>query len=114
MRSGCPFSWTLNTTSFTVDAVLDQLRARNTTIIYDSAGSVDYSEGFLNLKYLFLKPLIKIGEVLRGTTSAIDMKALGISFGYLIIGFWTYESIRFGIKKIIQKRQEKTFTGNFR
>ncbi len=107
------YSWTLmNTTSFTATAVMEQLSARNTTILYDRASQVDQTTGPPSVKYKLVKPLISIGRNFKPTDIAvglIDWQAFGIAIAYIIVGFVVVESVTIGIAAIRKRKKKEDY-----
>ena len=94
--------WTLmNTTEFTAEAIMDELRARNTTIIYNATGSTDYSVSYNNPWYDVFSPLIFIGEMFEDLYG--NYPSIWIFLGYLIGSFTLYEGIKHGIIALKEK-----------
>ncbi len=94
--------WTLmNTTEFTAEAVMEELRARNTTIVYNTTGSTDYSVRYDNLWYDVFSPLIFLGEMFEDLYG--NHPSIYIFFGYLIGSFIIYEGIKYGIIALKEK-----------
>jgi hypothetical protein len=98
------FAWTLmNTTEFTTEAVMAELSARNTTIVYNSTGSTDYSTGYDNPWFTVFSPFTYFGRMFSNyyhNTSAIPFFV-----GYLLLAFIFYELISFGFKRLKLKRK---------
>ncbi|NPD89513.1 MAG: hypothetical protein HGN29_12410 [Asgard group archaeon] len=106
------YAWTtLNTSEFSEEAIFDKLEAGRTGYIYDSFGSPYDVEHKLNKAYIFLYPLIKIGEMFEGAyTSDVSGVQLGILFVYIYGIYLLIEGCRFVIPKIklqIKNRKEK-------
>ncbi len=101
--------WTLmNTTEFTAEAVMAELRVRNTTIVYNTTGSADYSVSYNNNWYDVFSPLIFLGEMFEEYyASKITMY---LFFGYLLLFFAGYQGVKYGIlalaKKIKNRKSE--------
>jgi hypothetical protein len=99
-------AWTLmNTAEFTADAVMDELRARNTTIIYNATGSRDYSLGYNNVWYDILSPFIQFGEMFERFYA--NRVAIPLFFTYLIAGFAAYQGIQYGFQKLKEKKNKQ-------
>ncbi|MBN2154651.1 MAG: CehA/McbA family metallohydrolase [Candidatus Lokiarchaeota archaeon] len=103
-------AWTLmNTTEFTADAIMNELRARNTTIIYNTTGSVDLSKGYNNILYDIFSPFIYIGEYFENFYA--NRITIPFFFSYLIAGFAGYTAIQYAIQKYKENKKripEKT------
>ena len=102
--------WTLlKTDNFTAAGIMKELLERDTTIIYDSHGSTDYSEGTPNPVYKFLKPIVHTGYYFLNNDEAtggfIDWKGFGIALGYVLVGFAVFEGAKFGLEKLIERRR---------
>ncbi|NHJ46389.1 MAG: PHP domain-containing protein [Asgard group archaeon] len=105
--------WTLmNATNFTSDDVMDQLRARNTTIYYDESGSWDSSIPVESKRYTLVKPFIEFGRYFVNFEGPNDIKwsSIAIVVSYVTIGFILIESTRFVIRKIIEKKRTSKIT----
>ena len=103
--------WTLlKADNLTAAGIMKELRERDTTIIFASHASLDYSEGTLNPVYQFLKPIIHTGYYFFNddvTGGFIDWKSFGVAIGYVLVGFVIFESSKFGIEKLMEKRKLK-------
>ena len=111
------YAWTtLNTSEFSEQAIFDELKARRTGYIYDTFGSPYDVEHQLNKAYIFLYPLIQIGEAFKGAyTSDVSGAQLGIIFVYIYGIFLLVEGFRYAVPKIknrIRNRKEEAKQNN--
>ncbi len=94
------WGWTLmNAQNFTAEGVMEQLLARNTTILYDSVGQNDQSEAVPSARYKIVKPFVSLGAHFIPTNSFVDWQAFGIAISYFVVGFIIIEASVIGIKK---------------
>ncbi|NHJ85299.1 MAG: PHP domain-containing protein [Asgard group archaeon] len=106
------YGWTfMKTSSFTTAAVMEQLVARNNTILYDEVGSTDHAIGTKKALLVLLEPMIEIGEYFLDLNAAginlVNWSGVGIGFAYCCIIFGSVEVIRYGIyKKRLLKKDE--------
>ena len=99
-------AWTLlNTTEFTAEAIMDELRVRNTTILYNATGSVDNSVSYNNAWYDIFSPFIFLGEMFEEYYS--NRITIPLFFVYLVVSFAAYEGIRYGILALKEKKKKK-------
>jgi histidinol phosphatase-like PHP family hydrolase len=88
LESGAVHGWTLlNATEFTEEAVMVELRAGRTEIIYLPAGFVDTGNYPENPAYLAVFPLAELGNIFIGMFSRglrVDEIAITIGYVYLI------------------------------
>lgn len=99
------FCWTLmNTTEFTVDAVMGEIRARNTSVVYNLTGSEDSSIGHNNVWFDILSPFIFIGAMFE--MFGYHWVTLPFFLVYLIGSFVIYQAIKFGIQQRKQKKHK--------
>jgi len=104
------YGWTgLNVTEFTAEAVLNQLRARNTTIYYNETGADDYAVGEENPAYKIIKPMALIGELFENyeVNGKLDWQGIGIFAGYMIGVFIISEILRILNRKFWDKINSK-------
>ena len=100
------WAWTvMNTTEFTAEAVMEELRARNTTVVYNASGSVDLSIGYNNAWYDVFSPLIFLGEMFEKYYE--NRISIPIFFGYLFGSFAIVEAIYYSIKGLKEKKRAK-------
>jgi hypothetical protein len=107
--------WTLmNVTEFTNEALMEELRARNTSIVYDEIGSWDNSIPAENKRYRLMEPFIIFGTYFINYVgpSLVKWSSLGITLSYITLGFIILESARFGVQAIISKRKKKKLEFN--
>jgi hypothetical protein len=95
------FGWTgLNLTEFTEAAVMTELRAKRTSIFYNSTGDIDQSVAFENPWYEPVKPLKYIGEMFEWFyPDGVDWTAVGYLALYLLGVFFFAEILRIGNRK---------------
>ncbi|MHA1112155.1 MAG: PHP domain-containing protein [Promethearchaeota archaeon] len=94
--------WTLmNTTEFTAEAVMAELRMRNTTIVFNATGSEDFSVSYNNVWYDIFSPFIFLGEMFENFYE--NQITIPLFFGYLIVFFAAYQGIKYGIIAIAEK-----------
>ncbi len=105
------YGWTtLNVTEFTEEAILGELLARRTGIIYNFTG-IDPAliAGMVeNPEFTALKPLIFLWRMFRNYDyghDQYDWVGIAIFGGYLFGAFALSEFIRFGFRKIKTKRE---------
>lgn len=103
--------WTLmKADNFTAAGIMKELLLRNTEIIYERFGSIDYSEGNQSGGYRLIEPFVFIGDYFANLGSEggfVDWRAFGIAFTYLTVGFGVYESSKFGIEKLNERIKQK-------
>ena len=95
---------------FTADAVFQQLKIRNTTVLFQSERSVYLANHSVNPLYIALRPMIEIGEMFENymlPTGAIDWVAISVFLGYYIAFFMIYEVGKEIVNKTIQKLLKK-------
>ncbi len=109
-RPGFIYGWTtLNVTEFTEEAILGELLARQTGIIYNFtvidpaqiAGMVE------NPEFTILKPLIYLGRMFQNydlSNDQYDWVGIAVVGGYLFGAFALSEFIRFGYRKLKERR----------
>jgi hypothetical protein len=60
------YGWTtINVSTYTEQAIFNELQARRTNIIYNQTGALYSSDTILNPNYLWLQPLISIGRAMK-------------------------------------------------
>lgn len=99
------FGWTgLNLSSFTEEAVMTELRAKRTSIFYNSTGDIDLSQKFENPWYEPVKPLKYFGEMFeRFYPGGIDWTAVGYLIIYMLAVFFFAEVLRVANRKFWAK-----------
>ncbi len=101
------WGWTLmNAQNFTAEGLMEQLLARNTTILYDSIGQVDQSEAAPSARYKIVKPFVSLGSHFIPTNGFVDWQAFGIAISYIVVGIIIVEASVIGIKNR-RKRKNK-------
>ncbi|TFG18533.1 MAG: PHP domain-containing protein [Promethearchaeota archaeon] len=98
-------AWTLMNTTFTAEGIMDELRARNTTIVYNTAGSPDMSVSYENPWYDIFSPFIFLGEMFENYYE--NRITIPLYFGYLIIAFASYQGIIYGIQALKEKNKSR-------
>jgi hypothetical protein len=104
------YCWTLmNTSEFTADAVMEQLRTRNTSIYFNETGSYDNSIPAENIRYNIVEPFILFGQYFINYVGPglVRWSSIFIALSYITIGFFLFESSKFGIEKLIENRKRK-------
>ncbi len=105
------WGWTLiNAQNFTTEGVMEQLLARNTTILYDPLGQEDQSVASPSARYKIMKPIISLGNHFLPTELSggyVDWQAFGIAISYIVVGFVIVEATTIGIKKLREKRSKE-------
>ncbi|NHJ33095.1 MAG: PHP domain-containing protein [Asgard group archaeon] len=102
------WGWTLmNAQNFTTEGVMEQLLAKNTTIIYDSTGQVDQSTAAPSARYKIMKPFVSLGNHFIPTNGFVDWQSLGIAISYIVVGFIIVEASVIGIRKLRKRRSKK-------
>ena len=94
--------WTLMNTTFTAEAIMDELRARNTTIVYNTTGSPDLSMAYNNVWHDIFIPLIEFGNMFQRFYGNLQV-AIPLFFVYLFLTFGVSEGIKFGFKALGEK-----------
>lgn len=106
------WGWTLlNTQNFTAEGVMEQLLARNTTILYDPLGQEDQSVAAPSARYKIMKPIISLGNHFLPTELSggyVDWQAFGIAISYIVVGFVIVEATMISIKKLREKRSKES------
>lgn len=99
-------AWTLmNTSEFTAAAIMDELHVRNTTIVYNTTGSVDLSVSYNNPWYDILSPLIFLGQYFESFYES--RITIPLFFGYLIFAFVGYQGVVYGIQAKKKKNKNQ-------
>ena len=101
----------INSQNFTTEGVLEQLLARNTTILYDPLGQEDQSVAPPSARYKIMKPIISLGNHFLPTELSggyVDWQAFGIAISYIVVGFVIVEATTIGIKKLREKRSKES------
>jgi hypothetical protein len=102
--------WTgLNVSSFTEEAVMTELRAKRTSIFYNSTGSPDSSISYDNPAFIAVKPLSSIGSMFKGIfwNNALDWTGIGVFAAYFIGVFIFAEFVRVFNRKFWEKMDAK-------
>ncbi len=100
---------TLNVSTFTEQAIFDELEARRTGLLYTGIPSPYDVEHQVNPAYIFLYPLIKIGEMFEGMYSGESFgPMLAVFFAYTYGGFIISEALKFTIPWSIKKIKKKS------
>ncbi len=106
------WGWTLiNAQNFTAEGVMEQLLARNTTILYDPVGQEDQSVAAPSARYKIMKPIISLGNHFLPTELSggyVDWQAFGIAISYIVVGFVIVEATMIGIKKLRERRSKES------
>jgi hypothetical protein len=100
--------WTgLNITNFTEAAVMNELRARRTSIFFNQTGSPDASISYDNQWYEVAKPMMLVGRMFElYYPNYIDWVGIGVFAAYLIAIFLLSEGIRSLNRKFWEKRNK--------
>jgi hypothetical protein len=102
--------WTgLNVSEFTEEAVMAQLRDRNTTIFFSPEGSPDFSIPYENPWFEVVKPLSFLGEMFAKYESdgEFDWLGFGVLVLYIVGGFFIVEGFRVANQKIKARKLQK-------
>ena len=87
---------TMNVTTFTEQAIFDELKAKRTGLLYDGIPSPYDVEHEVSLAYIMLYPFIKLGEMFEGMYSSGSFgPMLAVFFSYAYGGFILFEILRF-------------------
>ncbi len=109
--------WTLmSADNLTTAGIMKELLLRNTTIIYDSHGSTDYSVGTINPVYQIFKPIVHTGYYFFNddvTGGFVDWRSFGVAISYVIVGFGIFEGVKIGIEKISERRKLKKESNSY-
>lgn len=103
--------WTgLNVSEFTEEAVMTQLRNRNTAIFFSLEGSPDFSIRYENPWYEVVKPLIYLGSIFKKYDSygILDWVGIGVIVMYLCGGFIILEGFRVVNQKLKERIGQKS------
>ncbi len=104
-------AWTLlKTANFTAEGIMEQLVIKNTSIIFDEAGSIDRSVNVPTTGSRILEPLILLGRFFinyKTTPSSTNWASVGIFIGYLVGGYLAIELSFFAVEKIKAKRNKE-------
>ena len=105
------YGWTLlKTKNFTAEGIMEQLLIRNTSILFDEIGSIDYSVNVPTTGYYILEPLILLGRFLidyQTTPASLNWVSFGILIGYIFGGYLLLEFSFFIIEKYKVKRKKE-------
>jgi hypothetical protein len=104
---GSVFAWTaLNVTTFTEEAIFNQLKANRTAILFNETGApYEFPDGERNPAYLALLPLMYIGDMFeRLWDGSLDWAGVGVFLGYVFGAFYLNEGLRFYWKKRSERR----------
>jgi hypothetical protein len=102
--------WTgINTTSFTIDGIMTELRAKRTSIFYNETGSPDFSVRYDNPWYEVTKPLAYVGEMFEWYWVGNGLDGIGISVmvAYFLAAFFIAEGVRVANRRFWEKRNSK-------
>lgn len=106
---GSVYSWTLlKTEEFTEEAIFEQLKARNTSYLYEPGGSGYDIKHRQSGSYTALYPLIKLGEAIRDIYASGDQfnMRLTVFFSYIYVPFLIVEGTNILIKRKREKRDK--------
>ncbi len=98
---------------FTVDALFQQIKSRNTTVLFQTEKSSYLANHSINPLYTALRPMIEFGEIFENymlPTGALDWVAISVFLGYYVVLFIVYEGGKELTKKIIPKLMKKQRT----
>jgi predicted metal-dependent phosphoesterase TrpH len=106
LESGGVHGWTvLNATEFSEEAIMDELRAKNTEILYSSAAYEDPGKHKENPWYTLIKPISRFGGIFADIyyEDSLDPVIIVIYISYALGIFGILEAYRFAKPKIIEK-----------
>lgn len=105
---GAVYGWTfLKVTEFTVDAVMNELRARRTTISYSSIGYKDKGTYEQNLAYTIMSPLMNFGGIFSDLwDNGLDWLGVSVCLGYFF-GIYAIIEVYIFIKPRFWKKIHK-------
>ena len=102
--------WTgLNISEFTEAAVMEQLRARKTSIFYSKEGKADETPMYNNPEFEPVKPLAFVGQMFEKyyTNDGVDWVGVSVFAGYMIGIFVISQILRVTNRKFWDKRNAK-------
>jgi len=103
--------WTaINVTEFSVEGVMNQLRARNTSIIYDPEGAKEQGISFRSVGFILLRPFYDLGGTLTAYHlgyGEFDAASLAVFFTYYFLVFAALEGGIYGISKLEKLKKTK-------
>ncbi len=94
-------SWTgINVTDFTEEAIFNELKAHNTTLLYNASGSpYDFPGGERNPAYVALLPFMYLGEMFEWLYDGdLDWPGIAVFLAYVFGAFFIVEGVRFKLR----------------
>jgi len=106
---GRVYGWTgLNVTEFTIDAVMEQLHDKNTTIYFNETGVPSYAVPHENVWYKLAQPMSLIGALFETYyDDGVDWTGVLIFVGYMVGVFFFAELMRVVNRKFWERRNKR-------